>query len=263
MFTQDRNIKRLISRRGFLQNYIASKNEPSNKEVFEVMRIASIFTHELTQPLCAINNYAAVISRQIQSEDFDKKQLKTNIQNIEHQSKRANNIINNIRQLLKVDNAAVTECDLNDILENAAQILEETLNQENVSLIIDIGKNCKIHGERGLLEQVFINLFKNSIDAIKQNGQQKGMIRVTSKNIDEHIVEIYVSDNGKGFKEVDNDKLFETFYTTKDDGLGIGLPICLDIIKLHGGDIRAAENGDEGAKFILSLQRFSDPFFNA
>lgn len=125
---------------------------------------------------------------------------------------------------------------------------------QGVTVAMDLDKNIPaVPGDRTQLQQVVVNLAMNAIQAMSHAGAESRIIRVSSQLTDSHILRISMDDSGPGVPEDERSKLFDSFYTTKPDGMGMGLPICRSIIERHGGEIWVEQGAIGGARFSFTL----------
>ena len=141
---------------------------------------------------------------------------------------------------------------INDIIEEVVKLTHSEFVIENVSLSTQLGQDLpQIAGERIQLQQVFINLIMNAIDAMR--GGKTKALHISSAQKDADTIVICISDTGVGFSDEKKDKLFKPFFTTKKEGMGMGLSVTRTIVKSHGGEICADNNQDVGASFYIAL----------
>ena len=144
--------------------------------------------------------------------------------------------------------------DLNDVVEEALLFIRHDLDAKAIALSTTFGAGLpRVMGDRIQLQQVIINLLVNSVQATALSGQRLRQIDVQTSIDDEGAVEFSVLDNGPGVAETDMDHIFESFFSTKEAGLGIGLAICQSIISAHGGFISGANRPTGGAHFYFTL----------
>jgi C4-dicarboxylate-specific signal transduction histidine kinase len=146
---------------------------------------------------------------------------------------------------------------INSLIDESLLILRNNFVLNDITLRLDLMRDCPfIKGDRIRLQQVLLNLVMNALDAMKESPLRILTIR-TAMN-DPNLVIVSISDSGPGIPEASQPKLFDQFFTTKKDGLGLGLPICQSIVKEHGGDIHGANNPGGGATFSFSLKAWRE-----
>jgi signal transduction histidine kinase len=134
------------------------------------------------------------------------------------------------------------------ILDEVLIIIGEKAASREIAIVNEVDKQTTIESQKDRLKQAFYNIILNGIEAINQ----KGSIEIWMKKKD-NAVDIYIKDSGSGIKEAELHKIFEYHYTTKDKGMGLGLPISYMIVKDHGGDIHVESDKGQGTTFIITL----------
>lgn len=215
--------------------------------------LAGGLAHELNQPLSAIHNYARGCVRRLQSASPDMKALESALESISQEATRAGEIIAGLRRHFRRRNLDRSPVVLAEMVRRVLQICQHELVVNDIrATFSDTSPVSTIRVDAVLIEQVLLNLVRNAIDAMKGvDGPRRLAIEIRSLN--ERIVEILVSDSGRGYAAENEERLFEQFYTTKSDGLGMGLPIARSIIEAHGGRLTAQQLEPCGATFRFTL----------
>jgi len=214
--------------------------------------MASSVAHELNQPLTAINNYCQGMVSRIRSQQISEQDLLGALEKTARQAQRAGQIIQRIRSFVKRSEPNRTWTRVSDMIEEAVELAEIELRRRNVRLKRNIGARLPmLLVDPILIEQVLINLLKNaaeSVDAAQRpTAMRKAELKITEQRIDDQdVVEFSVSDSGNGLAPEVMERLYEAFYSTKIDGMGIGLNLCRSIVESHHGRMRA-ENIYNGA----------------
>ena len=138
--------------------------------------------------------------------------------------------------------------DLHNVVEDVVTILHEKGAMKNVTLINNVEKDIVVECQTERIKQAFYNIILNGIEAVAG----KGAVEVLSECVGHHV-NISVKDNGSGIAEAHVHSIFEYYYTTKDKGIGLGLPISYMIVKDHGGDIKVFSEKGKGTRFIITL----------
>lgn len=226
--------------------------------------MASSVAHELNQPLTAINNYCNGMISRVNNDAIRKEDLITALQKTAHQAERAGQIIKRIRAFVKRSEPQRQAAQARDIVEESVDLAEIELRRRNVSLHVYVAQRLPtVMVDPILIEQVLLNLLKNAAEAIDTaqmpRAQRNIELRVVPKHTAEEggVIEFVVTDTGPGLKEEVIGRLYEAFFSTKVEGLGIGLSLCRSIIESHHGRIRAENlyNGDTaiGCRFSFTL----------
>jgi len=207
--------------------------------------MASSVAHELNQPLAAISNYCNGMISRIKRQQIEEKDLLGALEKTAHQAQRAGQVINRIRSFVKRSEPNRSMSDVSHIVSEALELAEIELRRRNVRLSHYIAARLPtLNVDPILIEQVLINLMKNSAEAI-DNAQRTPdkrhvELRVVPRQVGEQqVIEFSVTDTGKGLPPEAIDKVYEAFFSTKAEGMGIGLNLCRSIVESHQGRIEA------------------------
>jgi PAS domain S-box-containing protein len=222
--------------------------------VMTMNELSTSLAHEINQPLGAILNNASaahlLISR-IKDKPGDVAEI---LVDIIKDSKRAGDVVRKIRGIVKKEEAQFDPLDMNLLIEDVVALFQNVISMNRVTLLLNLEPSLpKIRGDRVRLQQVLMNLITNALEAMAGHSLKTLMIRSTQQTSD-GMVAVSVSDSGTGIKDADIDKVFDSFFTTKKDGLGMGLRICRSIIEEHEGRIGTENNPTGGAVFSFSLK---------
>ena len=217
-------------------------------------QMAAGVTHELSQPLSAIQLYAGNTKRLLESGNLP--MAFENIDSINALVTRAGAILSELKTLYRNDETRVEPIALNTIIQNAVLVMNPFLRKANVRLNV-LGLDDKVMSSTGKLEQVFINLMSNSIDALADSSD--GVIDVQCTRLGDNVVVRY-ADNGPGLSDAVAGKIFEPFFTTKPSGkgLGLGLAISKFIVDAIGGKIDCRNLSSGGLEFTIVLRHVSE-----
>jgi len=181
------------------------------------------------------------------------------VEDIIQDAKRAGDVVRNVRGLVKKSDANVESLHINTLIDDVLALLHNTIAMNNVALHLDLKPDLpNVRGERVNLQQVLLNLVMNALDAMKESPSRILTVRSAMNTPD--MVTVSVSDTGPGIAEAQRAMVFQPFFTTKKDGLGLGLSICRSIITEHGGRIWEEANPGGGATFSFSLKAWREPF---
>jgi two-component system sensor kinase FixL len=210
--------------------------------------------HEINQPLTAIAAYAdAGRSMVDRNAVTPREEMHSICERIGEQSRRAAEVVQRLRKMVRSGRVSKSRHKINDIIQNVLLLFEYEIKKLGISLQFSPLKNdLPVYVDEIQVQQVLVNLVKNSMDAISDSGQQDGRVDITVERRKSEL-EISVEDNGPGISPADRDKLFEAFFTTKEQGVGLGLSICRSIATAHGGNLRYAEAAGGGSRFSLRL----------
>jgi PAS domain S-box-containing protein len=225
--------------------------------------MASSVAHELNQPLTAINNYCTGMVSRIRSQQISTVSLLETLEKTAHQAHRAGQIIQRIRSFVKRSEPNRTPSNIANIVEEAVELAGIELRRRNVRLTHQVEAQLPlVMVDPILIEQVLVNLLKNaaeSIDAAQRPTAQRSVnLQVALQdNSGKAMVEFRVTDTGQGLMPEVTERLYEAFYSTKPDGMGIGLSLCRSIVESHQGRMQAQNiyNGDQvtGCCFVFWL----------
>jgi PAS domain S-box-containing protein len=216
-------------------------------------QLASSLAHELNQPLGAIlrNAEAAELLLADPSPDLD--ELRAILADIRSDDRRASDVIDRMRAMIKHRGIEREPLDLSRLAAEVIAILRPDADLRGVRLVLESGPTVPaVDGDRVQLQQVLLNLLLNAMDAVegRPRGERRVSVPVRTQGA---TVEVSVSDNGPGIRPEMLPRVFEPFYTSKPNGLGMGLPIASTIVEAHGGRLRAENGPTGGAVFSFSL----------
>ena len=210
--------------------------------------------HEINQPLTAIAAYAdagsTIIDRIDEAPAADMHSI---CERIGGQARRAAEVVQRLRGLVRSGTAAKSHHDLNEIIRNILLLFEYEIKKTNTNLLfLPLEPLEKLYVDDIQIQQIMVNLIKNSLDAINEAGQEDGRIEIHIRKEGQEVL-VSVTDNGPGVPEIHRPRLFDSFFTTKPKGVGLGLSICKSIAGAHGGTLRHEQPGEGGSRFTLSL----------
>lgn len=216
--------------------------------------MASALAHDMAQPVAAARNFLAALRRSNWFQS-DKRELAGDLLGkIEAQIERASSIIRNLRQYMTAGEGQKQVDDLADLVHEAVKLSDPVLKVNNVEIDIAIEQNVEVVVDRVQIQQVLINLITNAADAMRDSANRRIFIR---SQIADGALRVDVADTGTGLAPDVAQRLFEPFTTTKSSGMGLGLPICRQIVKEHGGNMWASANVPVGTVFSFTLPRNS------
>ena len=213
--------------------------------------LSSSLAHELTHPLTAILSNAQAAQRFLDADDVDLNEIREIVDDIVTEDQRASEVIYGLRALLKKGEPQkhCDDVDLNEVIRDVRKLMRSDLVNRNVTMDTDLAQNLPpVVGDRVQLQQVLFNLVLNACEAMKDNDPSERRLLVASK-WDNSAVRVSVIDHGRGIPEEKMEQVFERFFTTKKQGMGLGLSICRTIIDAHRGKIWATNNAGSGATF--------------
>ncbi len=225
----------------------------SQAKLASLGEIATGIAHEINQPLTYIQIILQSTGRDLEQGCLDLAELSADLTESARQIHRITRIINHLRTFGRTDSGEFTDQSLPGILDNALILYHQTLQVKSITLETTPPPNLPlIYGNAIQLEQVFINLLQNAIDALEGVSQPK--ISVSFSHKDKEVITTF-SDNGRGIDSQSVSKIFEPFFTTKPigKGTGLGLSIVYGIIADHGGSIECHSAPGDGCRLVISL----------
>ena len=217
--------------------------------------LSSSLAHELTHPLTAILSNAQAAQRFLADDDVDLDEVREILNDIVTQDQRAGEVIHSLRLMLKKGELQehCDDVDLNEVILDVVNLMRSDLINRNVTLDTDLAQKLPaITGDRVQLQQVLLNLALNGCEAMADYNSSERRLLIASQ-WENGTVRVSVSDSGSGIPGEKMEQVFERFFTTKKEGMGLGLSICRTIINAHRGKIWATNNGGCGATFHFSL----------
>lgn len=214
--------------------------------------LAAGIAHELNQPLYAIHNYASGLKRYLQT-GLDDVDLPAVLDDLRLESQRAAGIVKRLRQFVQRTAAKPEDVSLAEVLRDALQLNRHELNQKEIRTRLDLPDTLPtIRGDAIQIQQVLVNLLRNAMESLVLVPVPQREIRIT---IIERggVLHTTVADSGAGLAPEIQGRLFEAFFTTKPDGMGIGLPLSRSIVEAHGGTLTARPCEPTGAAFEFTL----------
>lgn len=215
--------------------------------------MAAGFAHEVNQPLTAITNYARVALRMMADDPLDRETIQQTLSKIEAQSHRASEVIRRIRRFVKKPAAGKEVLSLSQLLEETRQFAEVDARHNEGDVIIEVAEDVpEVVADPVQVQQVALNLIRNALESTRAAGRRAPVL-VTAELRGPECVRISVTDEGLGLSDEAEDNLFLPFYTTKAEGMGIGLALCRSLIQAQGGDIGFERPPEGGARFFFTL----------
>jgi signal transduction histidine kinase len=249
-----------------LRHAAAQAREEANKKAAELQdqlahlsrvgmlnTLSGALAHEMSQPLAAITVNAATAAKLLTKQPVSFDALRAVIDDIREDGERAGEVLSQTRAFLKKEAASREEVELNSAVRDVAKLMQPTALNSGVRLDIQLGSPSKpIWADRVQIQQVVMNILMNACEAVEQNDGSLREVRLTTSfSADEATVA--VADSGPVISEVDMQRLFEPFYTTKAGGMGLGLAICRSIVHAHRGKLTAVQNLNGGLTFAVAI----------
>lgn len=217
-----------------------------------VGELTASIAHEVNQPLAAVVTNANACLRWLDREPPNLDEAREAVRRITRDGNRGSEVIARIRGLLKKEQPSKARLDVNCIVRETIALARMDLQGATVETDLASGLP-DVKADRVQLQQVLLNLTINAIDAMKPVTDRPRIIRIQTRSQEGRVVLVAIQDSGVGLNSEQKEQLFETFYTTKPDGLGLGLSICRSIVEEYGGRLWAESNNGPGATFQFTL----------
>ncbi len=236
-----------------LQMQLAHANRAAS-----IGQLSASIAHELNQPLSGIITNASTCLRMLAADPPNIGGAMETARRSIRDGNRASDVITRLRALFIKKDTAIESVDLNEITREVVALMLTELQRSRVILRTEYSDDLpRLRGDRVQLQQVVLNLIRNASDAMGAVEDRPRQLTIQTEREKGDSIRLTVEDNGVGFKPQDAEQLFEAFYTTKSDGMGIGLAVSRSIIESHHGRLWATLNDGPGASFSFSIQ--SDP----
>jgi PAS domain S-box-containing protein len=252
-----------ITERKLAEETLREKDQALQVARTELARVSRLTTlgelttsiaHEVSQPLGAMTARAGACARWLEADPPALAEARTALDNIVADGKRAREVIARVRALTRRQVPHKHQLDINHQIVEVLALMKHELSSHDIVLRTDLGPApLNVAGDRVQLQQVLLNLIVNAIEAMSAVHDRPRELTITSSRQDSDSVLVEVRDRGTGLEPQRTEKVFEAFYTTKSEGIGIGLAISRSIVEAHGGRLWAAPHEPHGAVFRFSL----------
>ena len=218
-------------------------------------QMVAVISHEITQPLAAIANYSSACELLANQPTPDLRKLRDYLASIARQSARAGQILGRVRNFVKHSDEHRIASDMIQLLKDSLNLVRSDLRSRLIVIETNFPNRAVVVSVDPVqIQQVMVNLISNASDSI--DSQPTAQRRISIRLVDhEECITIEITDTGPGLPAASQDQLFDPFYTSKTNGMGMGLAICSDIIKSHSGTITADNVPNSGARFRFTLPR--------
>lgn len=217
--------------------------------------MATGIAHELNQPLAAIANFARGCIRRLRSDGMDPEELVEPLQEVCEQAERAGEVLRHVRDFVRKSELQMKPSDINQIVGAVVKFTELEARQQGATVRLDLDAELPpVQADSIMIEQVICNVVRNAVEAMAEARSPRREITIRTRPIDGDSVEIKIGDTGPGIAGAVIDRVFDQFFTTKPQGVGMGLSISRSIIESHGGGVSAESGSDGGATFRFTLR---------
>jgi len=215
--------------------------------------MAAGVAHELNQPLTAIANYAQACDRLLEQPAVDLQDLRTALREITDQAVRAGQIIRRLRVLARSNDMHRATTDVNDMVNEVAALARADAGIHNVRLALQLADDLPpVAVDPVQIQHVILNLVRNALEALDADAAGNRVVTLSTSAAGD-AVEVAVLDNGPGVAADVRDLIFDPFFSTREYGTGLGLPISNTIVRAHGGSLGYRANSPRGACFFIHI----------
>ena len=221
--------------------------------------LAASIAHEVNQPLAAVVAHAAACRRWLDRDPPNLEEARGTVQSIIKDGNRAGEVIQHVRALVNKTVNQKAPLDINAVVNDVITLLHYELASHRISLRMELAPAlCPVLGDRIQLQQVILNLVINGIEAMQPVTDRRRELVIRTRQDDAGKILVEIRDCGIGLAGGNASRLFEAFFTTKSDGMGMGLSICRSIVESHGGRLSASGHAGPGATFQFVLPRHQE-----
>ena len=262
MISEDLSPARPPAAAPFAPEALPAREAPAalHGRLLNVSRMATIgemaagVAHELNQPLTAIANYAHACARLLSRRQADSAELREGLRQITVQTSRAAEILRRLRTLARSQRAEHAPASINELVTELQELLATDAVVHGVQLTLELAPDLpEAPVDPGQIQQVILNLVRNSLDALAVREHSGGQIIIRTAFTAEGEVQLSVRDNGPGVSAAAMKRIFDPFFSTKENGTGLGLAITHTIVRAHGGSVGYRPNVPNGARFDILL----------
>jgi len=233
------------------------------EELGHLMRVATIgelsagLAHEINQPLAAIVSYAKGCARRLRAGSATHEDLLRVVEEIASQAVRADEVLRRLGEFARRRPSQRATTDIGALIRTAVDLLAHETRHRHVTIEVDVPADLPaVDVDAIQIEQVLLNLVRNSFEAMNPIDTQAGQLRIRVAQTSPSIVQVTVADSGHGFGSIPVEQAFEPFFTTRAHALGIGLSISRSIVEAHGGRLWADQHVERGATVHFELPVF-------
>jgi signal transduction histidine kinase len=223
-----------------------------------ISELATSVVHEINQPLGAIGANLAAAKRWLAAKPIQMIEAREAVDAASDSVERAEGVVSGLRRLASVSLKERETFDITQLIRETVNFLNPEIRENAILVRTHFSQTViRINGDRTLLQQVFINIFSNAIDAMKDDKSDDRSLTIAA-SVTGELVSVIARDSGPGISSDRLEEIFAPFYTTKPQGLGIGLAISRTIVEAHGGSVRASPNSPHGTVMAIILPKASD-----
>lgn len=233
------------------EDKVSMEERIESERINSIVRLAAGVAHELGNPLNSLTIHLQLIERKLKklADEKDAAKLSESLQVCQGEVQRLDGIITHFLEAVRPQKPELNELNLVELIEEVLRVQEAELSDRQLDVKVEVGDELPhILGDRGQIKQVFFNLIKNAMEAMQAEGQ----LNILARKDDDYVYLQFV-DTGSGISEEDLSKVFQAYYTTKDEGHGLGMMIVQRIMRDHGGHINIESRKDVGTAITLQF----------
>jgi signal transduction histidine kinase len=221
--------------------------------------LTAAIVHEVNQPIAGVVANADAAMRWLVAQPPDLEEARQALESIVEDGQRTSDIVSRVRALARKVAPRRELLDINQVIRDVIALTRTQIQRNDVALLTLLaGDIAPVSGDRVQMQQVILNLILNAVEAMASTAGHREL-RISTTNHAPDGVLVAVTDSGPGLGMGDLDRLFAAFYTTKSEGMGMGLSICRTIVEAHGGRVWASRNAASGATLQFTLPRYAGP----
>ena len=216
--------------------------------------MASGLAHELNQPLTAINFYTKGCMRRLQQANGKQAELLDAMAKVSAEARRAGEIISWMRGFIQKAETRKTVVDVNSAIQEAIDLLGHELQSQGININFDLAISLPLAlADKIQIQQIVLNLVRNSMESMNDNGHTRRDLTIRTSKPTDDTIEVSIQDSGHGVPAEVLENIFDSFFTTRTDGLGLGLSICRSLVEVHGGQLWVTAGAGTGATFHFTM----------
>jgi signal transduction histidine kinase len=230
-----------------------------NNKLMSLEALAASISHEVRQPLAGITLRGDALLRFVEGAPPKLDKIRAAAEEIIAAAHRANQILDDIRHLFGSAERAQSPVNINDLAVRASRTLDSQLKSRNVVIRVQLASQLPlVMGHIGQLQEVMVNLMQNAVDAMDSVDNDRRVLQIRTENMSDAI-SVEIEDTGPGIDPKNSDNIFDAFFTTKSEGMGLGLAICRMIVERHKGQLTVSSAHPHGAIFRIMLPHVKPP----
>jgi PAS domain S-box-containing protein len=215
--------------------------------------LTGALAHEVNQPLTAVGVNVETALLLLAAQRLDLDELRATLRDIRSDNQRAGDVLQNVRSLLRKTPTRYEQVEINSTVGEVVRLIQNSAVRRGILIDVDLTSETRpVRGDRTQIQQVVLNLLMNACDAVQGNERPLRRVKLRTVPRDGRMV-VEVSDRGGGLSDDQLERAFEPFYTTKLDGMGLGLSICRSIVNAHGGTLVAVRRPEDGMTFSVTF----------